>query len=142
MELFKDGFFVADQEDHSGVLKVKDPQEPDKKYPVIVAGKDVDEVDNDFFLCPVNILDHKGPLSCSFPVENRLLPQGSPELKAHLQKKSGAAYVELLSDFHVLLFLSKQLDNSDMALLCEAVRDKKPILDGYKVIIDSIANIV
>lgn len=132
---------MADQEDHSGVMKVKDPNEPDKKHPVVVAGKDVDEVDNDFFLCPVNILDHTGPLTCSFPVENRLLPQGAPELKAHLQKNSRASYVESLSDFHVLLFLSKHLDNSDMELLCNAVREKAPILDGYKVIIDSIANI-
>ena len=43
---------------------------------MIVAGKDQGEVDNDYLLIPVNILDHEGPLSSSFPVENRLLPQG------------------------------------------------------------------
>ena len=43
---------------------------------MIVAGKDVGEVDVDYFLIPVNIRDHEGPLRCSFPVENRLLPQG------------------------------------------------------------------
>lgn len=51
-------------------------QEPAKKDPVIVAGKDVSEVDNDYFLLPVSILDHEGPLMTVFPVENRLLPQG------------------------------------------------------------------
>jgi len=53
-------------------------QEPEKKDPVIVAGKDVGEVDVDYFLIPVNIRDHEGPLRTSFPIENRLLPQGPP----------------------------------------------------------------
>lgn len=43
---------------------------------MIVAGKDVGEVDNDYFLVPVKILDHDGPLGTAFPIENRLLPQG------------------------------------------------------------------
>ena len=51
-------------------------QEPKLKQPVIVAGKDVKEVDNDYFLIPVKIMDHEGPLRTTFPVENRLLPQG------------------------------------------------------------------
>lgn len=28
-------------------------------------------VDSDWFLCPVRILDHEGPLQAAFPVENR-----------------------------------------------------------------------
>lgn len=51
-------------------------QEPKNERPAIVAGKDQGEVDNDYLLIPVNILDHEGPLSSSFPIENRLLPQG------------------------------------------------------------------
>ena len=43
-----------------------------------MAGKDVKEVDNDYFLIPVKIMDHEGPLSADFPIENRLLPQGKP----------------------------------------------------------------
>lgn len=42
---------------------------------VCAAGKDASEVDNDFFLIALPILDHQGPLMTSFPVENRLLPQ-------------------------------------------------------------------
>ena len=68
-------------------------QEPNKKDPVIVAGKDVGEVDMDYFLIPVNIRDHEGPLDCSFPVENRLLPQGAQAVTAimcrrHLKEHS------------------------------------------------------
>ena len=54
-------------------------QEPSQKQPVIVAGKDVKEVDNDYFLIPVKIMDHEGPFSADFPIENRLLPQGTSD---------------------------------------------------------------
>lgn len=52
-------------------------QEPGNAMPVIVAGKDQGEVDNDYFLMPVSIKDHVGPLENAFPCENRLLPQGA-----------------------------------------------------------------
>ena len=58
-------------------------QEPKKKDPVIVVGKDVSEVDVDYFLIPVHIRDHEGPLLSSFPVENRLLPQGELYTSSH-----------------------------------------------------------
>ena len=64
----------------SGVSRLVDPNEPKKKNPVIVAGKDASQVDNDYFLVPVPIRDHGGPLRSSFAVENRLLPQGPAEL--------------------------------------------------------------
>lgn len=51
-------------------------QEPKKKDPVIVAGKDVGEVDNNYFLVPVKILDHEGAIMTEFAIENRLVPQG------------------------------------------------------------------
>ena len=51
-------------------------QEPKKRDPVIVAGKDTGEVDNNYFLVPVKILDHDGSLMTDFPIENRLVPQG------------------------------------------------------------------
>lgn len=55
-------------------------QDPKRKDPVIIAGKDAGEVDNDYFLIPVKILDHEGPLKTTFPIENRLLPQGEMPL--------------------------------------------------------------
>ena len=73
-------------------------QEPTQKQPVIVAGKDVKEVDNDYFLIPVKIMDHEGPFSANFPIENRLLPQGKSDaclqlyaLLTHQQHTSAAA---------------------------------------------------
>jgi hypothetical protein len=37
--------------------------------------------------------------------------------------------------------LSDARDPTDLALLCEAVREQRPVLEGYRVIIDSIAGI-
>ena len=67
---------------------------------------------------------------------------GKPELKAHLQKFSNKPFVEAMADFHLLLWLAKQpnLDlSSDLAILAEAVREKSPVPEGYKLIIESIA---
>lgn len=69
--------------------------------------------------------------------------QGKPELREHMRKMGSASYVERLSNFHLLLWLSKQpnLDSNDMILLCDAVKEQKTIMEGYRVIIDSIAGV-
>lgn len=54
---------------------MQNPKEPDVKEPVMISGKDTDEVDNDFFLVPLAVRDHVGSLLSSFPVENRLTGQ-------------------------------------------------------------------
>lgn len=206
-------------------------------------GKDASSVDNDWFLCPLKILDHEGPLGATFPVENRLTPQVragvfararfcvcmprftcalwqslclsapsqllqrsqlsqccllgacldllSPSCRAlpllparvvssacretHNQPRthtrthaptanqprcrtrqsasalrdalrrqsSGQPYGARLCDLHLLLWLAGQpnLDESDMGAIAEAARDKGDLMEGYRVIIDSIAGI-
>lgn len=109
---------------------------------VWLGNKEAWEVDNDYFLVPVKIFDHTAPLRCDFPVENRLVMQTREDLKAHLQqrKRSGGKFVRSLSDFHLLLFLSRHLDlNSDIALLADAITNDNEIQDGYRLIIESIA---
>lgn len=51
------------------------------------------------------------------------------------------SFQERLSDFHLLLWLSKQpnLDQSDMSLLVDCVSTQSPVLEGYRLIVDSIA---
>lgn len=51
--------------------------------------------------------------------------------------------MERISDFHLLLWLAKQpnLDANDMLLLCDVVRTQKPVLEGYRMLIDSIAGL-
>jgi nuclear protein localization family protein 4 len=48
-----------------------------------------------------------------------------------------------LADLHLLLWLSKQpnLDVADIMEVCNAIKEKTPLMEGYKVIIDSIAGI-
>ena len=107
----------------------------------ICAGKDTDEVDNDFFLCAVKILDYESNLLTDFAVENRLdRAQSKAELRGMLRKHERKPYVERLSDFHLLLWLSKShLDMSDMSLICDCVKNGTSIMEGYRQIIDSIA---
>lgn len=127
----------------SATVSVRNPKDPTDKSPIIVAGKDVGEVDADYFLVPVPIKDHQGPVGSTFPIENRFLPQGAAELKSHLQRTSARPYAERLSDFHLLLYIAKQpgLQVEDVAALVAAVAQKEPVPEGYKIIIESIAGI-
>jgi nuclear protein localization protein 4 homolog len=77
-------------------------------------------------------------------IERALHGAGTAELKAHLRKFANKPFVEAMADFHLLLYLAKQpnLDlTTDIAVLAEAVKEKSPVPEGYKLIIDSIASI-
>jgi hypothetical protein len=75
VQLWTDGWFREPGEEVSGVSKMKHPNDASVTLPVMISGKDVDEVDNDFFLVPLAVKDHQGPLLTSFPIENRLTGQ-------------------------------------------------------------------
>jgi len=145
VQLWEGGWFVeasgAKEEEVTGILTMRNPADPKDKTPVIVAGKDVGEVETDYFLVPVGIKDHSGPMGTLFPVENRLLPQGNSELKAHLQRNSAVPYVQRLSDFHLLLYLAKQpgFDEPEISAVVGAVARQEPIPEGYALMIDSLA---
>jgi nuclear protein localization family protein 4 len=144
VKLNKEGWFDPEEEGkYTGVSTLKDPREPSKEKPVIVAGKDTSRVDNEWFLCPVKILDHEGLFSADFPVENRLTPQGTGELKAYLKQMAGKPFVVTLSDFHLLLFLAKHsnIDANDIALMVQAVGSQSDPGEGYKIIIESLAGV-
>ena len=142
-KLHGEGWFQLDEDERRfcGAATLRDPREPEKKKPVIVAGKDTDRVDNEWFLCPVKILDHEGLMTSDFAVENRLTAWGTGELKAHLTKNKSMPFVRTLSDFHLLLFLSKNLnmDANDIACIVQAVASQQDPGEGYKIIIESMA---
>jgi hypothetical protein len=50
-------------------------------------------------------------------------------------------YGARLADPHLLLWLSAQLDPTDIAAIAQAVREKGELLEGHKVIIDSLAGL-
>ena len=152
VKLWKEGWFQLDATaPPSNMITVRNPKDPRDKTPVIVSRKDVGEVDVDYFLVPVGIKDHQSPLHHGFPIENRLLPQGQAELRSHLQRlgrsererSDGRKYTDLISDFHLLLFLSRQpgFGSSDVLALVNCVRNGEPIPDGYRVLIDSLAGL-
>ncbi|GJP55955.1 hypothetical protein CLOM_g14993 [Closterium sp. NIES-68] len=117
-----------------------DPKVSRMRKQVVVAGRDTYEVDNDFFLMPVKIVDHQGPLSTSFPVENRIILPTQNDLKQHLERSRSKAWADRLADFHLLLYLSNFLDAStDMPMLAQAVRTKEPISEGHQLIIEHLA---
>lgn len=72
-----------------------------------------------------------------------LQPQGKSDLRQALQQHRSKPYWQRLSDFHLLLWLLKQpnMDPGDMATIAEAIRNGSNIMEGYQVIIDSIAGL-
>ncbi|GLJ44607.1 hypothetical protein SUGI_0937540 [Cryptomeria japonica] len=134
VKLFKDGWFA----ENCGDL---DPKITRMTKDVVILGKDTRDVDNDFFLVLVKILDHQGPLSSQFPIENRTSPVNLRALKNHLDKTKNLLYVKRLSNFHLLLLLAKYLDiNADVPQLAACVQAQAPIPEGYQILIDSLAS--
>ncbi len=136
VKLYQEGWLVPGCEDPKFVGTNLD------KDVVIVAGRDCRRIENEFLITVVPIMDHEGPLRTRFPIENRLTGQTAEDLKACLQAYKAAPYAARLTDFHLLLFLSAVLDlQTDMALLCDAVRTGGDVQDGYTLLIDSIAGL-
>ncbi|THU55916.1 hypothetical protein C4D60_Mb11t11690 [Musa balbisiana] len=134
VRLFKEGWFVTEFGDDD------DPRVSRMKKDVVVGGKDTREVDNDFFLVPVKISDHQGPLSSSFPIENRITRVTLKALKNHLDRTKHLPFVRRISDFHLLLLLARFLDvNADVPTLAECVQKQSSVPEGYQLLIESMA---
>ncbi|CAL9132230.1 unnamed protein product [Musa acuminata var. zebrina] len=134
VRLFKEGWFVTEFGEDD------DPRVSRMKKDVVVGGKDTMEVDNDFFLVPVKISDHQGPLSSSFPIENRITRVTLKALKNHLDRTKHLPFVRRISDFHLLLLLARFLDvNADVPTLAECVQKQSSVPEGYQLLIESMA---
>jgi nuclear protein localization family protein 4 len=118
-------------------------------FTAIQEGKESKTVENNFFLTLVPIVQHNSETFVTkFPKHNRDHDDRTPshdELKKQLSKSGSAGwtFIELLSDFHLLLYLSQFLDMSaDVPKICESVVNRDiPLKEGYKLIIGSIAGI-
>lgn len=134
VKLFKDGWFETE------IAPDAEPKLSKMKKDVVVGGKDTREVDNDFFLVVVKIFDHQGPLSSTFPVENRNTMVTMRTLKSHLDRTKNLPFVKRIADFHVLLLLARFLDvNSDVPALAGCVHAQATVPEGYQILIDSMA---
>jgi nuclear protein localization family protein 4 len=118
-------------------------------FSAIQEGKESKTVENNFFLTVVPIVQHTSDIFVSqFPKHNRDHDDRTPshdELKKQLSKSgtAGWTFVELLADFHLLLYLCQFLDTgTDMPKICESVTDRDvPLTEGYKLIIGSMAGL-
>ncbi|KAF8392526.1 hypothetical protein HHK36_022869 [Tetracentron sinense] len=135
IRLYKEGWFETEC---GGEV---DPKLSRMKKDVVVGGKDTKEVDNDFFLVVVKIFDHQGPLSSTFPIENRMTPVTMKALKSHMDRTKSLSFVKRISDFHLLLFLARFLDlNADVPALAGCVHAQSAVPEGYQLLIESMAS--
>ena len=72
-----------------------------------------------------------------------MLLQTHNSLRDLLKKHSGKPYSSRIADPHLLLWLASQhnMDRADLLAVTEAVKNKADLMEGYKVIIDSIAGL-
>jgi len=118
-------------------------------FTAIQEGKESKTVENNFFLTVVPIVQHNSEMFVTqFPKHNRDHDDRTPshdELKKQLSKSGTAGwnFVELLADFHLLLYLCQFLDMAtDVPKICESVVNRDvPLKEGYKLIIGSMAGI-
>uniref|UniRef100_J3L032 MPN domain-containing protein n=2 Tax=Oryza brachyantha TaxID=4533 RepID=J3L032_ORYBR len=134
VKLFKDGVLETEIGDKD------DPRLSKMRKEVVAGGKDTMEVDNDFFLVPVKISDHQGPLSMGFPIENRGNPVTMSALRSHLDRTKHLPFVKRISDFHLLLQVAAFLDiKSDVPALAACVKNQHVVPEGYQLLIESLA---
>lgn len=137
LEIGSDPAYLHVNETFTAVKKLKDSKVDQKT------------VENEFFIKVVPIITHKSDIFVSeFPWANREYDDRTPshdELKRQLSKSgsSGWTFIDLLSDFNLLIYLSKFLDvNADFPRICQSVVDRDvPLDDGYKIIITSMAGV-
>ncbi|KAL3622049.1 hypothetical protein CASFOL_034245 [Castilleja foliolosa] len=135
VRLFREGWFERDLKEDI------DPKLSRMTKDVVVGGKDMRDVDNDFFLVVVKIFDHEGPLTSTFPIENRQSPVTMRALKTHLDSAKSLPFVKRISDFHLLLLLARFFDlNSDVPALAGCVQAHAAVPEGYQLLIESLAS--
>lgn len=116
-------------------------------FTAIQEGKESKNIENDFFLTVVPIVQHTSETFVTeFPKLNREFDERVPShdaLKRQLSKagQAGWTFEDRLADFHLLLYISRFLDlDNDMAKICQALRERdRPLDDGYKLILKSMA---
>jgi nuclear protein localization family protein 4 len=107
--------------------------------------EDRDRIETDVLLSAVPLTPAKtSRFVAAFPIEHRPEAPVTTELfKRYLQTTKTKTWLQQLSDFHFVVFLSNILDaRTDMPVLCEAVRTGQPGgVDGFKFLIHSYAGL-
>jgi nuclear protein localization protein 4 homolog len=99
------------------------------------------EIDNDYFILPMGIDSFEGYLSVLFPVENRKKKLTSDDLKSFLLQHRQLPLLLTLSDFHVLLYISKLIGIETATEIAILVSQRQNIPDGYEMLLHSIVGL-
>lgn len=117
VELYEKGLLKVDEENPTILRTVK---------PVQVERKETQEIDCLLLICNVAITNYTSTFQVGFPIRNRPSSdhmQTMNKLKQVLQQRRNQKFVQRVSDFHLLLFLTDYLSlSSDFPPLCEAIR--------------------
>lgn len=81
----------------------------------------------------------KGMLHADFPVENREPAQSLSDLKVHLIHHAKRPFIDQVSDFHFLLFLSKGILDLNV---CASFFSFVSFLSSLTVVLDGLPNTV
>lgn len=118
----------------------KDEMIPD----FVVEGRSDKKIATDFFIVRVNDTAPKKHqrmfTHADFPRENRPThPQRRDDLKKYFSKipKSEASWSRF-ADFHLLLYIAKEIDVDTAVTIAECVRDRKDIPEGVTMIINEL----
>lgn len=116
-------------------------------FTAIVEGRVSKEIDTSLFLNNVAIKQFDSSEFVSqFPWCNRTLGQSGDDLKRQLSRvgQKGWTMLDLLSDFHLLLYLATcgalSLED-DMPTICRCVVDRLPLEEGHTLLIRSLAGL-
>lgn len=112
------------------------------KEPLWIEAKEEKEAEVEFFIVSTALQKHQGKLRCEFPVENRHTLQTNDFVKLLLEREPGKPLVQLVSDFHLLLFLGPSFGESDISALCEHVKSQTTLLEGHEFLLKTIAGLI
>mmetsp|Transcript_72760 Transcript_72760/g.109739 ORF Transcript_72760/g.109739 Transcript_72760/m.109739 type:complete len:410 (-) Transcript_72760:48-1277(-) len=129
-DLYRRRYFLRPKDDF--FLQVKEP--------LWIQAKEEMEAEVEFFIAPVPLKEYRNTLRCEFPVENRQVKQSAEFVRTLISHQPGANLADLLSDFHLLLFLAPFFGEADLAALCAEVREGT-LAEGHDLIIRNIAQI-
>lgn len=133
-DMYDGDVFVAEDEQKPNSSKVACTRE------VVVEGRDTKKVQTEFFLNNVPIRTLDSWLQSSFPIENRQLRPQRPADIAACVNSADEPYWKRLADFHLLLFLAQTFGiDTDMPAVVAAVREKRDLEEGYRLMIQSLA---
>lgn len=145
--MVRDGLIESNENEQTNPkgVKLRTPLPGELLPDVLEAGKSASkESDPDWFVVKVNSGAPVKPKSffmhAHFPRENRSgQPQIRSDVKRYLSKCSTSEPSwSKLSDFHLLLFLAKTLDVETAKVICDGVRERKPIDEGLFELVKAV----